>query len=167
MASLQALGSYAESLLEAFATQLVAFGVTPPAEQYVGAGSLVAWDGEHLAVTLVSIDQGQPGAPYSGTFQPGVVTTLAAQFTVEILREVPALAGEGGLAQMVPSQEALDAAGQISMNDAAGLVQAAIAIHDDSTMTPSGTGFAIGACTSLGPDGGLAGHRLVVTVSLL
>lgn len=174
MASLQTLTADAEKILAAFATALTARGVELPDRRYVAPGQINAWDGEQLVVNLQSIDQGQPGRPFGGTYIPAALN-FTAQFAVSIVREIPALYGEGPLTTMVPTALELDDAGQGSLTDGAALILAATDIYAASihgtagqglAVTGPGEGFEIGPCYPVGPEGGLAGHRLLVTISL-
>ena len=166
MASINDLGATAEAILNAFATQLELQGVELPKVQYVAPGSMIAWDAPSLTVALETITQGQPGAPFGQTYQIGTVTELSASFGILLIREIPALTSEGSLDDMIPSQFVLDTAGQSILGDAANLVKAAIAIHDKYLITSPGEGFVIGPITPLGPQGGMAGHKLNLEISL-
>jgi hypothetical protein len=159
------LAAGAQGLLNSFATELAALGIDVPPAQYVASG-IVAWDGESLTVYLGTIDQGQPGAPIGTSFQVGAATILSATFYVQILRETPALNGEGFAADMTPSPDVLGEAGLMAVGDAGALIQAAIAIHTKYLATGPGEGFKIGPVTPLGPEGGLGGMRLALEVSL-
>ena len=155
----------AQNLLEQFATELAALGIDVPPAQYVASGT-PAWDGESLTVYLGGISQGQPGAPFGGTFQVAAATVLWATFYVQILRETAALYGEGWATDMTPSAEVLGEAGLQLTGDAAALAQAAIAIHGHYLATGPGEGFVIDSVNLLDPDGGLAGSRLALHLSL-
>ncbi len=162
----RALGSAAQNLLEQFAAELAKIdGFEVPASQYVASG-LVSWDGESLTVRLGSIDQGQPGAPFGGTYVGVVATQLWATFYVQILRETAGLTGEGFAPDMTPSPDVLDVYGQTALSDAGALAQAAIAVHAAYSVTGAGEGFVVGPVTPLGPDGGISGMQLAVHVSL-
>lgn len=165
MASLANLGATAEQLLAGFAKQLAGQNIDLPARQYVAPGQAIPWDGEQLGVNLQSIDQGQPGIAFTGTYVPQA-TNLFATFAVWIVRVIPALSGEGTLEEMVPDAAELDQAGQAAMSDAAALVHAALALHTNYMLTGPGEGFEIGACSPVGPEGGLSGHRLLLAISL-
>lgn len=165
MASLLDLPATAELVLSLFVTHLEDLDVDIPARRYVAPGSMVPWDGEQLVVNLQSIDQGQPGQPI-GTTQTAATVVLAAQFGVGLLREVPMLHGEGPINAMVPDSGEMNAAGLVSMGDVAALTRAALAIQTDNELVGPGEGIVIGPVTPLGPEGGLAGHRLILSVSL-
>lgn len=165
MASLSELPATAEAILAAFAAELKALGISVPGRQYVAPGVITVWDGEQLVVNLQHIPQGQPGAPYPGTYSP-VATNLSAQFAVHLVREVPTIGIDGPLGQQTPTAEEIGDAGQQAMTDAAALMEAAIAIHQAHTLTEPGEGFAIDGVMTMGPEGGLASNRLLLTFSL-
>jgi hypothetical protein len=162
---LPTLSTDVEALLGDFVEQFAALGVDPPVAQYVASG-LVPWDGESLTVSLGDVNQGQPGAPYAGTYVTGVETTLAVALGVQVLREVPVISGDGYGQMMVPGAAQLNAAGLQTFSDAQALLQAAVNIHVAYEATGPGEGFAIGPLITLGPDGGLAGVRLQLHLSL-
>ena len=163
---LASLGTAAETLLADFIAQLTALGYNVPSIQYVANGT-IPWDGESLTVNLGTFVQGQPGQPFSGTFPDGGIgTNLTLAVFVQILREVPVPKDGPGNTLIMPSEPQLNASGVQAFSDAAGLVQAAIAIHASYEATDPGEGFALGDLTPLGPEGGLAGVRLALHVSL-
>jgi hypothetical protein len=155
----------AQTVLSAFKAQLEAQGVELPERQYVAPGQGIPWDGEQLVVTLMSVGQGQPGAPFSGTYRPGA-ELLMAQFAVAIVRTVPSLSGESFAGPMTPSAEELGTAGLAAMDDAQALIKAAIALHAAESVTGLGMGFEIGDCAPVGPEGGMTGHRQLIAISL-
>lgn len=160
------LGQTATTLLDAFVAQLQALDVEIPERHYVAPGNLIPWDGEQLVVVLQQISQGQPGKPYVETYVPGA-EILMAQFAVALLRVVPALSGEGFTGGMIPGAADLGGAGVAGVEDAQKLVTAAMNIHADRDITEAALqGFAVGPCTTLGPEDGLAGPRLLVEVNL-
>jgi hypothetical protein len=159
------LRSTAEQILLGFVEALTNQGVALPARRYVAPGQGIPWDGEQLVVTLMSIGQGQPGAPFSGTYRPGV-ELLMAQFAIAIVRTVPGLSGDSFAGAMTPSAEELQTAGLAAMDDAQGLIKAAIALHAAESVTGLGMGFEIGDCAPVGPEGGMTGHRQLVAITL-
>lgn len=165
MAKLRDLGGEAARLLELFVEQLTALEVAVPETRYVSPGSIPAWDGEQLTVNILRVEQGQPGVPQGGTMFRAV---FFATFGISIIREVPALYGDGqpGVA-MIPNPADLQVAGSASFDDAAALILAATAIHESYVYGDPQEGFEIGPVTSLGPQGGLAGQQiqLAITVS--
>ena len=166
MASVDDLGGTAAQILALFAEQLAAQGVDVPKRQYVLPALMVAWDGPQLTVGLAELFQGQPGAPFGGTFTPPTAIVFGAMFVVDLLRKVPALSGEGTAGMLMPSALDLNAAGQSLMTDAKALLLAGVTIRERYTLTGPGQGFAVGSCAPVGPEGGLAGSRLQITVSL-
>ena len=160
------LGEVASTLLAGFATQLHANSITIPERQYVAPGAQIAEDGEQLVVALQSIDQGSPAQPFAGTYIPGA-EILQATFAVQLIRVIPALYGEGPAGAMIPDAADLGESGVSTVEDAAALVKAAIAIHAAHEVTEGGLmGFTIGPCTPVGPEGGMAGSRLYIAVNL-
>ena len=160
------LAELAVTLLDAFVAQLEAQDVPVPERRYVAPGSVIAEDGEQLAVILGLVGQGQPGKPEPGTYVPGS-EILMAQFDLQLIRTIPALNGEGFPPQMIPGAVALGESGVQLINDAEALVKAAIAIHAAKTVTEAALqGFAIGPASPLGPEGGLAGTRILVEIGL-
>lgn len=156
------LGVVAQKALTAFSDVLGELGVEVPERRYVACGNLVPWDGEQLVVVLMEHRQGQPGRPFAESFIPGT-ENFTAQFAVAIVREVVAL-GEGP--ETIPSMDDLNAAGISAMNDAQALLKAGVKVHASQVLTGLGLGFALGPCAPVGPEGGLAGHRLLFEVSL-
>ena len=159
------LREIAQKTLTAFEAQLEILGVEIPERRYVSPGVIPVWDGEQLVVNLQQRGQGQPGAPFEGSFVPGV-ENFHAQFAVSLVRAVPALSGEGPLEAMIPDAGELGEAGLSAMDDAEALEKAAVAVHGDFVLTELGQGFAINGCSTMGPEGGLASTRLLFTISL-
>lgn len=153
----------AQKILSAFSAQLEAQAVDLPERQYVSPGNIAVWDGEQLVVNLQDVLQGQPGAPYAGTYGPGS-ENLSAQFSVAIVRKIPVVSS--GRGPKIPSAKKISEAGFEAMEDAEALVKAAVAIHSTNAITGLGQGFSIDPCSTLGPEGGLAATRLLLTISL-
>lgn len=165
MASLTNLPALAEQFLTLFSAQLTAQGVEVPDRQYRQAGSIPVWDGEQLTTGLMGIAQGQPGQAYPQTFAPQALN-LYATFFVLLIREISVISTEGFTPGEVPTAEDSDADGVNVIGDGQALVIAASAIHTAHTMTGPGEGFVIDGLQPLGPEGGLAGSRLLISVSL-
>jgi hypothetical protein len=159
------LGQAAEKLLADFIAELDGLGASIPAECYVASG-LIPWDGESLTVSLVSIGQGQPGAPFGGTYVGATATNLTVGISVQILREVPIPQDAPSGHVVLPPLSALNAAGMQGFDDAAALATAAINIHAQYLDTDPGEGFSISDLIPLGPEGGLAGVKLSIHLSL-
>lgn len=164
MASLRDLGGAAQQLLSLFAEQLEGLSVDLPDVRIVAPGSTLAWDGEMLAVIMSRLEQGQPGAPMPGTQYRA---TYYVTFSVFLVRSTPALFGDGqpGPA-MVPSEEDTTAAGIQFFDDVAALALAATAIHEEFLFTDPGEGFEMSAVTPVGPQGGLVGNQVSISVSV-
>lgn len=159
------LREVARRTLTAFGAQLEAQGIELPERRYVSPGVTPVWDGEQLVVNLQQRGQGQPGAPFEGSFIPGT-ENFHAQFAVSLVRVIPALSGEGPLGAMIPGEDELGEAGLEAMDDAEALEKAAVAVHGDFVITGLGQGFAINGCSTMGPEGGMASTRLLFTISL-
>lgn len=158
---LSALGTSANELLEAFATQLVAQDPTfdLPAEQYVGAGE-IPWDGPGLYVYLGDGVTGQPGAPIGTNIPAAQGVTFAVSFYVMLIRSVASYGFWAGGNLDIPGPEILGAEGVQAVTDAGALLGAAAAIKAAKSVVTNSQGFVIGQVTPLGPSGGLAAVRL-------
>lgn len=165
MASITALPAFAEQVLAAFKAQLTVQAVSLPERQYVTPGSMVPWDGEQLTVSLMGIDQGHPGAGQAASVIPETATFYAS-FSVNLIRKVPIINTEGFAAGEVPTAEDLDASGQGLVGDAAALILAGSQVHLARVLVGPGEEMVIGPLSPVGPEGGLAGSRLLVSVSL-
>jgi hypothetical protein len=165
VASLVNLADTAEAILAAYVATLPTFGIALPDRQYVGPGTLVAWDADQLVVTMPTLNVGKPGAPSGGQSHPDAVT-FYAEFGVLLVRKVAGLTGGGLAGEMIPYAQDLDADGQQAMSDASALVRATVAIWSAQSLGPIGGGFVVGACTAFGPEGGLAGYRQLLEVEV-
>ena len=163
-ASLADLSATASRILSLFAAQLDAQGVELPERQHVGPGQIPAWDGEQLVVNLVTVAQGQPGAPAAMPFRPPAVN-FHAQFGVSIVRRVHVIDTEGPFGLMVPSSEQIGEDSAVSLQDAAALIKAATTIGLADSLVDPGEGLVYELGT-LGPEGGLAANRLLLTLSV-
>lgn len=160
------LGETAAVLLDAFSEQLQAQDIIVPDRAYVAPGGQVAEDGDQLVIALQQIGQGQPGRPDPGTYVPGA-EILMAQFSVQLIHAIPALHREGSVDMMIPSSEDLGESGVRLVGEAEALVNAAMNIHASQLVTEGGLqGFSVGPCVPIGPDGGMAGSKLIVDISL-
>ena len=165
MASLQTLPAVAEKILSLFTAELTAQGVTVPSRRYVTPGGLIPWDTDQLTVSLMSVDQGQPGIGDTTTMIPQAVVFYAS-YSVNLIRAIPVVNTEGFAGTQLPTAAELDESGQQLQTDAGALLLAAAAIHIGYTLTDPGQGFVIGPLQPVGPEGGLAGSRLMLTISL-
>ena len=162
------MGDSAKTLLDAFASQLVANdqNFPLPGSRYVGAGE-IPWDGEGLYVYLAGGFTGQPGQPVATNIVSVNAMTYAVSFYVMLVRGVSSFGywNSDGLA--IPDDVNLEAEGIQAVNDAGALVQAAIDIKDSGLIVRNGqTGFVIGQVTPVGPQGGLAAMRLQLDLSV-
>lgn len=164
--SLQNLAGGANQIWAAFATELEALGVILPERQYRAAGSMIVWDGEQFTVALMGIDQGDPGVAQGTTFIPPSAAHFHAAWSVNLVRTITTMASEGFVDMEIPTAAEQDADGVSLMGDAAALLLAAQAVHESGAVTDPGQGFVIGPLAPLGPEGGLAANRLLITLSL-
>jgi hypothetical protein len=146
----------AERLLAAMVTE---FGAAVPARRYLAPGPLAAWDGEHLAVSCTQV---LPGASDSSaraggnpSRQAGSMQMPRGVYEARILRCVPTV-DDGG---RPPTAEAIHAASVALLTDLGLLLQGVYRFLADS---PQGVATA-GQADSLGPEGGLAGYRVLIT----
>jgi hypothetical protein len=166
MPSLRDLPTGAHEVLDAFVRQLERADVEVPERRYVAPGVAVVWDGEQFSCNLQQIIQGQPGIPSLTTAIPPASRVFAAQWALSLVRAVPALETDGPVSELIPNADEIDEAGSQAMLDSAQLILAAQQIHEGYVLSRPGQGFAIDGCTTLGPEGGLAAARLLITVSL-
>ena len=159
------MGQSAADLLGYFIAEFEILGANVPSECYVASGS-VPWDGESLTVSFGSIGQGQPGAAFGGTFPAAIPTNMTATMFVQVLREVPIVQDSPSGHVIIPTLAQMTTAGQQGFDDASALATAAIQIHAKYLITDPGEGFVISDVIPIGPDGGLAGVRLSIQVSL-
>ena len=176
MASLATLPADAEKILNLFAAQLTSQGVELPERQYVQPGSMAVWDGEQMTAGLMGIMQGEPGLAMAQTFVPGSAH-YHAQFFVILIRQIAVMNTESFETLEIPTAAQQDSDGQASMGDSAALLIAGEAIHrapigatpgapTSPALTGSGEGYVIDGLQPLGPEGALAGNRLLLSISL-
>lgn len=166
MASLTTLPATADLILNLYVAQLTSQGVDLPARQYRQAGSMPVWDGEQLTTGLMGIAQGQPGIGHATSFVPEALNFYAT-FFVLLIREICVINAEGYGADVdIPTALEQDSDGVASMGDAAALVLATSQIMRARTLVEGGEGFVLDGLQPLGPEGGLAGSRLLISVSL-
>lgn len=165
MAGLQDLPGVAEQILSLFADQLADQRVALPARRYVAAGSMIVWDGEQMTVCLMGISQGQPGQAFGATYVPEALN-LYATFSVNLVREITVINTEGFAAMEIPTAQEQDADGRATISDAQALIIAASQIHRQYLLTGPGEGFVIDGLQPVGPEGGLAATRLLISLSL-
>lgn len=163
-ASLADLSSTAGRILTLFAAQLEELGVELPERQHVAPGQIPAWDGEQLCVNLMTVSQGQPGAPVSMPFRPSAVN-FHAMFGVSIVRWVHTIDGEGPVDLIAPTSEQIGEDSARALLDASSLIQAASNIGLAESLVDNGEGL-VYEIRTLGPDGGLAAHQLMLTLSV-
>ena len=165
MASLRALPAVAEQFLTDFAAQLTSQGVRLPARRYVAAGSMIVWDGEQMTVCLMGIGSGQPGVGQAQNVIPET-QTFYASFSINLVREIAVVNTEGFRAMETPTADELNTDGQTTITDAQALTLAAANLHREYLLSGVGEGFVIDGLQPLGPEGGLAASRLLISVSL-
>lgn len=142
-------------------------GFDVPVERFVAIGQQPPWDGELLAVSLLGINQGpEPGTELGMTVRPAAAVVFHAQFAVTLLRQVTILNNDGSVNEMLPTSIEMLADGEALIGDAGNLVWAATQVYQRQIVTDYGQGFVIGPCLPLNPDGGYAGTRLAIAVSV-
>jgi hypothetical protein len=164
--SLRDLPAGAHEVLDAFVRELERADVEVPERRYVAPGVVPVWDGEQFVCNLQQILQGQPGIPSLTTPVPPAARVFSAQWALTLVRSVPALETDGPVAELIPDAEEIGEAGDLAMNDSAALLLAAQRLHEGYVLTRSGQGFSIDGLGTQGPEGGLAGTRLLISVSL-
>lgn len=165
MASLLDLPGVAEQLLSDFASQLTENGVALPERQYRSPGSMVVWDGEQFTVSIMTSAQGQPGIGQPHSVVPQAVVYYAT-FSLNLVRAIAVINTEGMAEAEIPTADEMDEDGVSLMADASALIYAASQIHQQYLVTAVGEGFAVEGLQPVGPEGGLAGNRLLVSLSL-
>jgi hypothetical protein len=163
--NLAALPVTAQQILTAFAEQLEEVspeGYVVPQRQYVHAGAEAVWDGEQLTVGFVDLKQGQPGIPVSVTIPPRALL-FYVEWKVLLLRSAPTVQ-EGP--QMVPSADVLDESGGQSLEDVQALAKAFSNLHLGNVLTGVNEGFVLESITPVGPEGGLVGTELRLSMSV-
>ena len=154
--------STADELLTQFAAALTSLGVTLPQRQYRAPGQVIVWDGEQMTVALMGVDQGQPGQTFGQSFVPAAANYHLV-FSVNLVREIAGMTDLG--TEGIPDAATMDSDGLATMGDAAALIKAAQQIHQTYMVTDPGMGFVVGPLQTLGPEGGLAACRLLLTMS--
>jgi hypothetical protein len=165
VASLAGLPQTAAKLLADFIAQLEQLDVEIPERRYVASTPIPVWDGEQLTVSLSGMSQGQPGAGFGGTFHPSALNQFA-QFAVQIVRKVSVLQADGPFRSTIPTGDEINADGLVTMGDAAALWTAAARLHFTYAEGMPGTGFEVGPLQTVGPEGGLAGVRLLLSLTV-
>lgn len=163
-ASLADLSATASRILTLFEAQLEGLGVHLPDRRHVAPGQIPAWDGDQLCVNLVTVSQGQPGAPAATPFRPSAVSFYAI-FGVSIVRWVHVIDGEGPIDLIAPTSQQIGEDSQRSLLDAAALIHAASNIGLDGSLVDGGEGLVYEIKTT-GPEGGLAANQLLLTLSV-
>jgi hypothetical protein len=165
VANLAELPGTAQRILTAFAEQLEevsAPGYTVPERQYVHSGVEAVWDGEQLTVGFVDLKQGQPGIPTSVTIPPRALL-FYAEWKLLLLRTAPTVQ-EGP--RMVPSADVLDESGLLALDDVQALTKAFSNLHLANALTAQGEGFVLESIMPVGPEGGLVGTELRLSMSV-
>jgi hypothetical protein len=139
------------------------FGAAAPDRRYLAPGPLAAWDGEHLAVSCTQV---LPGTSDSSgragglpAHQAGAMQLPRAVYEARVLRCFPTVDDSGH----PPTGAAIQAASETILADL-GLLLAGV--YRFLGASPQGVATA-GQAEPLGPEGGLAGYRVVVTYSPL
>lgn len=165
LASLPELPAFALQVLADFASRLAQLGVEVPERRYRTPASMIPWDGEQFTVSLMGIDQGRPGAAQAQSVVPQAAIFYAS-LALNLIRAVPILNVEAFAEQEIPTAEDLDGSGEQLLGDAAALVLAATEFHQSYVLADPGVDLVIGPLQPVGPEGGLAGSRMLLSFSL-
>lgn len=159
------LPDVAERLLQLIVATAKQAEISLPERQYVapGIGGAEAWDGAQLTVALLSLDPTSAAVQSTGAGggSRGWFGPPSATLRAEIVRDTPTVTDDG----LYLAAEVYHASGMAAMADAAllstvrGLVPA--------TFGDDGRTVRLGQVLPAGPEGGLAGTVLVVTLDLL
>lgn len=156
----------ATALVPDFGSQLEAQGIELPDRQYFSPGQIPAWDGEQLVGNLIGLAQGGAGMNMAQTMHPAAVR-YAASFSIALLRAIPIVQAEPGpFEYAVPTDEAINGAGLQFAADFEAMLKACQAIHAQYLIAYPGMDFEVGPVQTVGPDGGLAGPKVNLTVSI-
>lgn len=156
------------ALIEDTAAAVTPTPVTLPGRRYVAAGAAGAepWDCEQVTVALVQLGgnlavQQSDGAGSSGSASGVPLPSLT--LTAEIVRAHPVIGDDGTL----PTAAALGVAGAAAMRDAALLHAVRARVMGSAALTGGvGGDVRLGPVLPAGPEGGYAGTRLTVAVTL-
>ncbi len=156
---LDQFGPACSALLKEFETTLSNLGVDVPRPVYVAAGE-VPWDGESLTLYFGSVAQGQPGRPFETSDVATSMTPYFATVFIQLLRKVSTFGFGNMPSPQIPPPSVQAKEGRRSLDDASGLLRAAIAIKKSNQPVPLGEGFSIAGVMPVGPEGGLCATRL-------
>ena len=153
----------AQRLMLAVEDHFGAAGVALPERRYLLAGNAAgaAWDDEQVTVSLNGVWPGpsaaQQSAQATAAHQAGTVLPRAV-YEIRILRCWPTVDDSGE----PPTPEAITQASMVLMRDA-GLILTALYAY---AAADRGNGtMSVGEIQPLGPDGGLCGYAVVITLS--
>lgn len=175
MTTPQGVGAIAAELARKFLDGVVdhfaAAGVDLPDRRFLAAGNpqLIAWDCEQLFVALTGLGIGPaPDAPVQSPRAGGpvgVFNVRHAIFSIQLVRCTPTT---GDTNDPFPAAEAIDAAGERSINDA-GLLSDAIVQMCSQLQRELGRNHSVqaGLTSSLGPEGGFHANEATVAITAL
>jgi hypothetical protein len=136
-----------------------------PDRQYISAGSAVAYDMEQLTVNLNRVTGGRPGGEDVVQYNPFRV--YMAEVQVTLLRKAPMIGTRG----LLPSVEAEEASALIQVADMAALTEILGEMAQDGSLYQNpalrGIPVAVGATMPYGPQGGIVGSVVVVSVQVV
>lgn len=169
--SLIALGDVAQALLDTLIAAAADEGIDLPERRFVTAGAAggEAWDGEQVTVglqQLVPANASKLGVVTGQGTQTsrGALPMTAAALRIEIVRCHPTMGDDGS----PPLAEDEQAAGVAALRDAALLHELRNRAIADAALTGGEPGDILpGPITPAGPEGGLAGMSLLLTVTAL
>lgn len=155
---------HAERLLAALLAVYDEARVELPTRRYLAPGPMTAWDDEHAAVYLTSTLPGSSdrantpgGHPARGA---GAQSTPRGAYEARVVRCIPTLDDDGA----APPADAITSSARELLRDVGLLLDA---VYRFAGEAPLGSVATPGQAQPLGPDGGLAGWSVTVTVGPL
>lgn len=127
----------AVNLLTAVTTGYADTGIELPEHRVAVAGSLPAWDGPQLTVTLQRIYIGLPGVEEGARPLPNQQASIVGDFQVQLVRKATATLANAAR-RTLPTVTQLDLDAQLFMLDAKTLTRALQAARKAGTITGSG-----------------------------
>ncbi len=139
-----------------------AAGVALPERRVLSPGISAPSDGPQLLLFLEAITAGGPGQPV-GTFQRSPAGYRTATWVVAILRAVHVQGGDGGFA---PDPVDIEADAEMTWTDAAVVQDLLETARHRNQLVAAGIPVTISPVTPIGPEGGLAGVQVTVSLGL-
>jgi hypothetical protein len=157
------LNELLQTVFDQAVTRLQLLGVQLPDRQYISGGSALAYDSDQFTVNLNRVSGGRPVAEDTLQFNP--FRTYFAEVQVTLLRRAPMIGTRGALPSV--TDEETSAAQQLA--DMMNLSQVMGDMAADGTLCNGYRGIpvAVGPTTPYGPEGGLVGSLVVVSVQVV